>query len=495
MYVGPSGADIQTCGWKELPCLTINYAFTVKPASIKRIELLENTHTVIETNTTTITSADLTVIRESTLTSNPSKQLGALTVDGSTAVFVVDTTSTSSLTLKQIDFILTTACQVVSVGGGVLILDSISIASVTPGSAVTMSSSAVSISSGGSASIASCAFTDLTYSDGNGAAISATLSSTSTLNITGSTFTDCRSGNMGGGIFVNHTTLLSNELKAVLKVINTVFEYTSMNYRSGNSEMDAGMNAYIISNDLAHLIQSVNWEGTNVTSPSENSFWVSGSYSDGIEVNESLNQFLSRSEGGEGEGGVEEEKANHYSKRKSSASTAGIVLSVVFLIILVSLVTFLLWYYKGRGGKWNRERISEWNGVHPVEMDAPLMTEIGKKGEEENGSEYRVDDEEDTLSSLHTHPSQGGTFHDTFDDQTLTTFTTYTSIRSESSSSSSLPPQSSLLHQQSDQISTLTNPEMTTLYTLLVTLTQRIPDKLLPIDTIVAHSSFGTAFE
>ena len=57
-------------------------------------------------------------------------------------MFVVDTTSTSTLTLQQIDFILIEGCEVMSVGGGRMILDSISMASGTPDSAVTMSSSA-----------------------------------------------------------------------------------------------------------------------------------------------------------------------------------------------------------------------------------------------------------------------------------------------------------------------------------------------------------------
>ena len=99
MYVGPSGADVATCGWKALPCLTINYAFKMKSDSVTGIELLEGSHTTIETNTTTITTSSFSIQRESSLTSNPSKHLGALTVDGSTAVFVVDTTSTSTLTL------------------------------------------------------------------------------------------------------------------------------------------------------------------------------------------------------------------------------------------------------------------------------------------------------------------------------------------------------------------------------------------------------------
>ena len=173
MYVGPSGADIPTCGWKDFPCLTINYAFKMKSDSVTGIELLAGSHTAIETNTTKITAGGFTIQRESSMTSNPSKSVGAVTVDGSTAVFVVDTESSSEVTIANMDLRVTEGGDgIMSVEKGSVCLTRISVASATPGSAVTMSSSAVSISSGGSASIASCTFTDLTYTGGNGAPLS-----------------------------------------------------------------------------------------------------------------------------------------------------------------------------------------------------------------------------------------------------------------------------------------------------------------------------------
>ena len=230
MYVGPSGVDSATCGWKELPCVTINYAFKMKPDPVTRIELLEGSHTTIETNTTKITAGGFVIQRESSLESNPSKSVGALTLNGSTAVFLVDIESSSEVTIANIDFIVNEGgCGIVNVLSGKASLTSISVASFTPGSAVTMSSSAVSISSGGSASIASCTFTDLNCTGGNGAALLGDTSASITLTqctfsralyitvlspiarlvLSSLVFDSCSASQSGGALYITGESFLS----------------------------------------------------------------------------------------------------------------------------------------------------------------------------------------------------------------------------------------------------------------------------------------------
>ena len=193
----PQGVEIDSCGWRELPCLLINTAMSHR-GSISRVSLYGNTHNAETTETIFPSESEISV--DTVEAPIVPKALSSLTSPTErTAVFRLQGTSAS---FRSIAFSVSegTNSALFSAESGTVTLTYIS---VTSSDKITLASSIILLNGATSTIVTECTFTNIKV-DGSGSAISGSFTGSQSLSINEHTqFISCESGGNGGAVCVD----------------------------------------------------------------------------------------------------------------------------------------------------------------------------------------------------------------------------------------------------------------------------------------------------
>ena len=194
VYISPLGQDTTTCGWKDLPCTTIKYAYEdagTKNEHFTKIALMtsDGDHSVEQQSVTIAPEPDFTFTGAND-SSTASKFVGGVISPASpSALFVISPSDGRTVTFTTINFVLTPAdslkCHAFTVNSGTLQLTSVQITSSTDTS-LSLSASLLQLS-GGSLNLDSLTATNFIFN--NSASFIAVASASPSISFASSHFT------------------------------------------------------------------------------------------------------------------------------------------------------------------------------------------------------------------------------------------------------------------------------------------------------------------